>query len=274
MLGDKIGLCATVKLFHLYLEDGSALPLDLLHMRISPWLWFRQQACRKNPPAAGAQANHDSRPGPEGPGGYREESMRNTSMAAASRLRNIIMVSTPHGSRIHTELHAGDVRNVRTVRHDGHHGRNAQREPRTENREAVTRLDLADRVVITGILLPQTAVGLWAFTAYLASAPTTFQQAIHWGRGANVVRSIRPTLIHTWPAGILTAWMTTFVHSRWPQHQEALGWALLAALILMGIGAVVLTLMSWTIMREFRRQFREWRSARASRRGQHTQGTA
>ena len=40
MLGDKIGLCATVKLFHLYLEDGSALPLDLLHMRISPWLWF------------------------------------------------------------------------------------------------------------------------------------------------------------------------------------------------------------------------------------------
>ena len=68
--------------------------------------------------------------------------------------------------------------------------------------------------------------------------------------------------------------MTDFAYFRWPQHGESLGWALLAALILMGIGAVVLTLMGWTIMREFRRQFREWRSARASRRGQHTQGTA
>ena len=32
-----MGLGAVVKLFHLYLEDGPALPIDFLHMRISPW---------------------------------------------------------------------------------------------------------------------------------------------------------------------------------------------------------------------------------------------
>ena len=36
----EIGLGATVKLFHLYLEDGLAPSLDLLHMRISPWYQF------------------------------------------------------------------------------------------------------------------------------------------------------------------------------------------------------------------------------------------
>ena len=30
----------TVKLFHLYLEDGSAPPLAFLPMHIPPWLWF------------------------------------------------------------------------------------------------------------------------------------------------------------------------------------------------------------------------------------------
>ena len=34
----KIGLGATVKLFHLYLEDGPAPPIDFLHMWVSPWL--------------------------------------------------------------------------------------------------------------------------------------------------------------------------------------------------------------------------------------------
>ena len=38
----EIGLGATVKLFHLYLEDGLAPSLDLLHMRISPWYQFRR----------------------------------------------------------------------------------------------------------------------------------------------------------------------------------------------------------------------------------------
>ena len=33
----KMGLGDTVKLFHLYLEGGSAPPIDFLHMRISPW---------------------------------------------------------------------------------------------------------------------------------------------------------------------------------------------------------------------------------------------
>ena len=118
--------------------------------------------------------------------------MRNTSMAAVSRLRNIIMVNTPMdlcfllnfvqgmlGLFVMTAITAAML---------------------NENREAVTRLDQADRVMITGILLTQTAVALWAFTAYLASAPTIIQQALHWRRGANVVRSVRPTLIYTWPA--------------------------------------------------------------------------
>ena len=33
----KIGSGATVKLFHVYLEDSLAPPIDFLHMRISPW---------------------------------------------------------------------------------------------------------------------------------------------------------------------------------------------------------------------------------------------
>ena len=33
----ETGLGTTVKLFRLYLEDGLAPSLDLLHIRISPW---------------------------------------------------------------------------------------------------------------------------------------------------------------------------------------------------------------------------------------------
>ena len=36
----EIGLGATVKLFRLYLEDGLAPSLDLLHMHIPPWYQF------------------------------------------------------------------------------------------------------------------------------------------------------------------------------------------------------------------------------------------
>ena len=36
----EIGLGTTVKLFRLYLEDGLAPSLDLLHIRISPWYQF------------------------------------------------------------------------------------------------------------------------------------------------------------------------------------------------------------------------------------------
>ena len=39
----EIGLGATVKLFRLYLEDGLAPSLDLLHMRISPWYQFSRR---------------------------------------------------------------------------------------------------------------------------------------------------------------------------------------------------------------------------------------
>ena len=37
----EIGLGATVKLFRLYLEDGLAPSLDLLHTHIPPWYQFR-----------------------------------------------------------------------------------------------------------------------------------------------------------------------------------------------------------------------------------------
>ena len=36
----KIGLVAPVKPSHPYLKDDPAQPLDLHHLRISPWLWF------------------------------------------------------------------------------------------------------------------------------------------------------------------------------------------------------------------------------------------
>jgi hypothetical protein len=42
--GDEDWLGATVKLFHLYLEDGPAPSLDLLDMCISPWYQFRIKA--------------------------------------------------------------------------------------------------------------------------------------------------------------------------------------------------------------------------------------
>ena len=54
----KIGLCATVKLFQMYLKDGPTPPLDPLHMHISPWYQFRRlrsihrsRLCRSGPHA-------------------------------------------------------------------------------------------------------------------------------------------------------------------------------------------------------------------------------
>ena len=114
--------------------------------------------------------------------------MRNTSMAAASRLRNIIiMVSTPMDLCFLLNFTQGMlglfVMTAITVS--------------MINGSRAAQLDLEYRIGITGVLLTQTAVALWAFTAYLASAPTIIQQALHWRRGANVARSVRPTLIYT-----------------------------------------------------------------------------
>ena len=44
----KIGLVAPVKPSHPYLKDDPAPPLDLHHLRISPWLWFSSQSCLKS----------------------------------------------------------------------------------------------------------------------------------------------------------------------------------------------------------------------------------
>ncbi len=43
----KIGLVAPVKPSHPYLKNDLAQPLDLLHLRISPWLGFSSRTSLK-----------------------------------------------------------------------------------------------------------------------------------------------------------------------------------------------------------------------------------
>ena len=54
----KIGLVASVKPSHPYLENDPAPLFDLHYLRISPWLWFRSLAGK---PLAGFRATPDRR---------------------------------------------------------------------------------------------------------------------------------------------------------------------------------------------------------------------
>ena len=133
-----------------------------------------------------------------------------------------------------------------------------------QNLEIIRELEGPDLAGLMAGVTLVAAVGLAAGTAFLASIPRSIRTMRSMMSGQDPDEgtdawSMRPSLNYTWPAGILTAWLATQLQSLW-NLQEAAGWAMLASLILMGIGAVTLLSMSWLLTRDCWRQFREWRN--------------
>ena len=126
-----------------------------------------------------------------------------------------------------------------------------------QNDSLVTNLERTDALALVGGLLALLLLQGVTVAAYLASFPRIWLNLS--GRAAPIVWSVQPRLNFAWPAGILLFWITSMASSRWPGQEDATNWTVLASITLIGVGTIALISMTWLLLQDLTRLFREWR---------------